>query len=263
MKLKARSLQLLVLFAVMSLVVLTPAQQGDAIWIEYLGRETKDSWIPVFALYDPPGNESYAFLTKSRTTSVHLEFGGGGLGNYATGGFDASLAHTEGWGTPDDEQMSCVICYEYRLTWDVYCYITPRRVFYKAILVDSEALDGKGIKRFDNLENFEVWADDRTGIAGDYSYHRLVDHGCSGYDLLEYEWTNLYYTSLGFEISLKGVAFSAGVHIESETTTKLEVKYYYKDTSEDLDFYLYSDYDIDFELQDPDYVDEVYIWFSE
>ncbi len=241
----------------------TSVQPTAAVWVEYVGRITKDTWVPFFVLYDPPGDKSYARITETVMLHTKVKFGGGFGGSSVTGGFEGSMTVQTDYQTPDGERMHCVLACEFVLVWDIYYYITPSYSGYRAKLVSATSKDGQAIIRFDNLENFDILVEDQTGQEGEYGYHRHVGKNAAMTERFEYTWTRLYYTHLGIKFSFKYVEFTAGVSIESEDQRTFEALYHYESTEENLDFMLYSNYDINFESPPPNFVDNIQIWFSE
>ncbi|MDF1537949.1 MAG: hypothetical protein P1Q69_03510 [Candidatus Thorarchaeota archaeon] len=69
-----RNTFLLVILFSMTLAI--SVQPADAIYIEYLGRETVDRYVPFFALYDPPGDASYTKVAESTSHNLKVRFVG-------------------------------------------------------------------------------------------------------------------------------------------------------------------------------------------
>ncbi|MDF1540868.1 MAG: hypothetical protein P1Q69_18365 [Candidatus Thorarchaeota archaeon] len=162
--------------------------------------------------------------------------------------------------------MSCVLAKEFRMVFDIYYVITPVSSYHKAVLRSVTSLTGGvGILQFDNAYSaYHIRVHDQTGELGPYRFHRTVGKNAELEDNLEYDWTDVYNTNLGIEFSGKGVTFVAQVSIESYDTNRLKVDYHYENSLADLDFYLYSNYNINFDLPNPPYyVNSMQIWFSE
>jgi len=242
--------------------ILMTAKPIAASQIIYMGRDSTISWVPYFTLYDPPGDSSYAKFTESRTMKTRFEFGGEFGGSGATGGFVASASVSNEYETPHNSRESSVVCKQYELTWDVYCIIRMYDIVYTAELVDASPEGGKANVAFSDLDSKSILVNDLTDTSGEYDYDRYVSAGCSMSETLEYTFTSLCYSSLGIEFSAKGVTFKAGVSIETEDTTRYEVKYYYKDTQQNLDFDLESNYKINFSNPEPYQVEDINIWFN-
>ena len=252
---------LLIVF-VLSVVVLINVRPVAAYQKIYIGRDTSLSWIPVFTLYDPPGDSSYGIFTEATTMQTRVELGAGFGGWSVDGGFEGNIGFSKSFYTPDNRLEHCIIAKQYYCTWDVYYIITMYNSYYTCDLVSvSEESQGSGIFGFSEAGNYDLLYNDLSGTSGDYHENVHVCEDCSATYSMSYSWTDLYYVQLGFAFSAKGVSFRAGVKIRTEDSSTLELDYYFKDTQHSIDCSIESNYDIDFS-DEPYDVDDIGIWFK-
>lgn len=250
------SIVFIILFSTFAVGSVRPV---GAVYIEYLGRETKDSWVPVFTLYDPPGDKSYSKFTKTTESEFTVSVGGEMGGNNLDGAWTFRGFFEQGWGTPNEDREHGVIAFKYRMTWDVYCYITTHSVYYKAVLRDQEKAQDLGIiVGFDSLNEKDLLVEDLTGTSGEYEEEVHTGEGFEADLTLGYKTTTMTYLCLGFEIELLGINFRGGVSIKTGNSTYTKAYYYWKSTQQDLDFNIYSDNVLGAGL-----VDSKGVWFSE
>lgn len=227
----------------------------------YVGRETVLSHVPVFVLYDPPGDNSYAEYSESRELESDLKYG-------AHFGFSVSGEETQtwttstSWATPDDERMHLVICMEVWQTWDVWCVITSWNIFYEAELVSSSYYT-ENAYRFDELDQYDIWVDNRIGDPGDWDEFVHLAKNSPRTDVYAYEVSSYAGVGAGYDINVKGIDFSVSVDYRSGTTTRWEVTYYQYNKQESLDYYQYSNFEPYWDDKEDETVSvDTCIWFS-
>lgn len=232
------------------------------IWRELVGRVNVTSWVPAFVLYDPPGDGSYAKFTQSKTVTTTFSYGG------VVPGYSVSGSTTQGWvisasySTPSNQRMHCVICGQFVQEWEVWYCESPIHSWYTANLVRTvQNLYGQGIFRFDELSTYNIWVTNLIGVSGQYSWARHVGAECTMTNTLEYFSTNSVQPQIGYQIAPYGILFSISVGTKTVNEQRFTVEYTYHD-SNTLDFFLESNYNINWGTDPPQSVNGIQIWFD-
>lgn len=259
---KLKASKYIPIFLLISLLTLTTTiHPTNAIFIEYVGRTTKDSFVPYFILYDPPGDGSYSTFTESNTHSSKLTLTGKIGFEKASGSWIQSWTTSTTYQTPDDDRSHFVVAKELRITWDVWHYESMVSEWYVAKYVSHIALSGAYFISFDDLDSYDMFVEDQTGNQGTYDHHIVVSSGGTISEEYEYLWTYSQPTWVGFEFALYGVQFGGGLSTQSDDSVEVEVTYTYHDDDETLDFYCESDDNL-WSGGDPWDVDG-FVWFDE
>jgi hypothetical protein len=230
---------------------------------EYIGRQTVISWVPAFVLYDPPGDGSYAKFTQTKTVTTTFSYGG------TVPGYSVSGSTTQAWdisvsySTPSNQRMHCVICGQFEQQWDVWYYESPISSWYTAALVPNTTvnLHGQGIFTFNELSANHLWVTDLTGVSGQYCWARHVGANCTLTNTFEYFSSNSVQPQVGYQIAPYGILFSIYVGTKTVNEQRFTVEYTYH-SSNTLDFFLESNYNINWDTEPPQSVNGIQIWFD-
>lgn len=246
---------------VLSTVTTSP---GNAIYIDYLGRVTRDQWVPFFVLYDPPGDMSYASVTQCNGLALGIGLSGHFEGFGATGSFDSGYLWYSGGGTPDNQRSSGVLASEYSMQWDIYLYEFPSHSLYKAVLVSATPYAySVGEFSFADCDSHGMIVQSQIGQPAPNEYHRYVSQNWNGYDDLYYTWTTAQSADIGIKFSAFGINFDAGLQITENIQQSFEIYYYYRDSTQALDFYVCTNYPFSNVHDNIANVSGIQIWFSE
>lgn len=226
---------------------------------QFVGFSTVESYVPIYIIYDPPGEGSYSELTTSGDAQVIASFEGSNEDKIVKGVYDVTLGFSM-VGGPRNERMHFAVCEEVNLTWGLWhCYFGASE-WYEAVLESTSYL-GYGAFRFDELANYSIWVEDLTGISGSFMYRINVSRDQTESLVLLHNSSQLIDNKAGFNMKLFGIDFSVHVFINTNGREIIFTQTY-SDTDEDLSFFLESEGALKDISSGTIQMDNILVWFS-
>ncbi|MFW9851001.1 MAG: hypothetical protein ACFFF4_17875 [Candidatus Thorarchaeota archaeon] len=218
-----------------------PQQDTVDYWSEMVGYTYTTFAYPIFVLYDPPGDGSYAKYEKISSSGIgwDLELLGGPFPVAVDVDIDTTFYTGSSVQTSDTIELDhAVICSHYMQRWELWFYMTPRTSFYRLKCV-SNAVAGWGWYGLDDLHE-TTWVTDKTGTEGPYTSSRHANGGQRGEDWYMTETNAHVGVGLGIKVTIDGLTFELVTHLTFDQGTSVKVTYSYYDT-DDMDFYINSE----------------------
>jgi hypothetical protein len=226
---------------------------------QLVGVSNVESFVPIYIVYDPPGNGSYSEITVANEGQVVASFRSVEKSLVVIGEYDVGLGFGSAGG-PKDERMHFVLCEELNMTWSLWhCQLFASR-WYEAILESTSSL-GVGVLRFDNLAGFGVWVQDLTGISGPFMYNVSLSSNQTEKLTLSYNKAKFVDIKAGFNITLFDVDFVIHVFVNTGTRRVLLNQTYF-DMNEDLSFSLVSNGNMEEVSPGIVQLDDLLVWFN-
>lgn len=241
----------------LTILVMTP-RPVSAVWREYVGTVTDRYAVPIFVLYDPPGESSYSEWQMTEQNTHGFEWTSEAV-VVVHGTHELTWKHTKAVGTPDNDRVHRVIYWEYELEWEIWYYITSSSSYYKLILTSQTEI-GFGYYNFGSPK-LNGWVDNRIGEEGDWRKHRDFDAPTIAWEEFSYVYETKHKLGAGITVSYGGLSFKLEALAIEETVKGWTATYHYEDDGA-LEFWINSDND--WSGSDPNWdLDGIGIWFSE
>lgn len=226
---------------------------------QLVGVSSIESFIPIYIVYDPPGNGSYSEITTANEGQVVASFRSMEKSLVVIGEYDVSLGFGSAGG-PKDERMHSVLCEELNMTWSLWhCQLFASK-WYEAILESTSSL-GVGFLRFDNLDGHGVWVQDLTGASGPFMYNVSLSSNQTEKLTLSYNKDRFVDMKAGFNMTLFGVNFVVHVFVNTGTRRILLNQTYF-DMNENLSFSLVSNGNMEEVSPGIVQLDDLLVWFN-
>jgi hypothetical protein len=176
---------------------------------EMIGITSTQSWVPVYVLYDPPGNGSYAELSRGGSGQMTIRFDGTTAGHEVIGGYTGAVVMAT-FVTHDNLRWHGVVAVELNQTWEVWQCSSGNVDWIEARLVSCEG-HGVGFFAATELEGSNIWIDNLTGTSSPHRYEWSLAQGETIEATFSYSRAGFFQVGAGYNVSLLGFDFSVRV----------------------------------------------------
>lgn len=176
---------------------------------EMIGVTSTQSWVPVYVLCDPPGNGSYAQLTRGGSGPMTLRFEGTAAGREVTGGYAGAVV-SGGYATAHELRSHAVVAILLNQTWEVWRCSSGSVDWIEARLASCEGT-GVGLFAATELEEYNIWIDDLTGLSSSHRQEWSLAQGETAEATFTFSHAGLLQVGAGYNVSLLGFDFGVRV----------------------------------------------------
>ena len=202
------------LFAVLFIIVMAGLVLGLIPMIgepcqEMIGVTSTQAWVPVYVLYDPPGNGSNAELSRSGSGEMTITFEGTLSGREVFGAYNGAVI-TATFATPGELRWHGVVAIPLNQTWEVWRCSSGSVDWLEARLVSCNR-HGSGFFAATEIEEYNIWMDNLTGTSSPHGHEWSLGQGDTGEATFTYSGAGSFPVGAGYNISLLGFDFSVRV----------------------------------------------------
>jgi len=227
---------------------------------ELIGVTSTQSWVPVYVLYDPPGNGSYAELTCGGSGPMTIRFEGTTAGREVTGGYAGAVV-SGGHITAHELRLHAVVATWLNQTWEVWRCSSGSVDWIEARLASCEGT-GNGLFAATELEEYNIWIDDLTGLSSSHRHEWSLAQGETAEATFTYSRTGFFQVCAGYNISLLGFDFGVRVWLNVGECS-LVTSYVFNNVEGVLDFAVLSSGRITQLSEESFETDGLLLWFDE
>ncbi|MFX1416790.1 MAG: hypothetical protein ACFFC0_08250, partial [Promethearchaeota archaeon] len=142
---------------------------------EMIGVTSTQSWVPVYVLYDPPGNGSNAELSPSGSGEMTIMFEGTTPDREVIGAHAGAVV-TGTFATSRELRWHGVVAIPLNQTWEVWRCSSGGVDWIEARLISWERL-GSGFFAATELEEYNIWIDNLTGTLSTHRHEWSLAQG--------------------------------------------------------------------------------------
>ncbi len=227
---------------------------------EMVGATSIQAWVPVYVLYDPPGNGSNAELSRSGSGEMTITFEGTLSGREVIGGYNGAVI-TATFGTPDELRWHGVVAIPLNQTWEVWRCSSGSVDWLEARLVSCNG-HGSGFFTATEIEEYNIWMDNLTGTSSPHGHEWNLAQGGTAEATFTFSREGFFHVGAGYNITLLGFDFSVRVWLNVRDCS-LVTSYVFNNVDGPLNFTILSSGRIT-QLSDEAFeTDGLLLWFDE
>lgn len=234
-----------------------PGPSESPVHSELLGTYQVTTWVPVFVLYNPPGNESSSFVDLGGS-NITVQFQGHTSEFDVIGEYSANMGFGFGFGPGGGGATIRVGIFLMNQTWEVDRYSSMGREWTQANLRNCTVVAGYEVIKRSECSDYGIWLKDMTNTASNYSMDFNVGAGANKSISLDCLLDAPEPINAGYNITLMGVDVGMSVLISSQGSP-IPISCMFGDATMPLSIHLFSTTPIQ---QDPYSTEGALLWFG-